>query len=162
MTNAAYEKAESVFNMYFKDRSHLTYMYQSGTLNISKQVQFILENLFNDTLDDVDFELYSFDINYYYRLFLKVKEQSKPIHGDFYPDIRQRYFDLLNCEPIENSDEPLRDTHIAWMLKKLSDDDMSETKKQRWLGFIQGCMAYRGLLNVNEERDATRDVFKGK
>lgn len=162
MSNPVHEKAILAFNMFFKNRAQLEQMYDNGRINVDKGTMFVLRHLLNDTIDSLDFELYSEDINMYYQLFLQVKEELKPIHGDFYNELRQEYFDLLNSVPIENSSEPLAKTHLAWMLAKLSDDDMSETKKHRWLGYIQGCMVFYGLLNVNEERNNTRHIFNGK
>lgn len=34
-----------------------------------------------------------------------------------------------------------------------------EDKISRWLGFIQGCLATRGYIDVDAERDATRPMF---
>lgn len=164
MNNIQREKAELVFKMLFKPStsSQLDNMVSTGTLNADKSLTFVVENILNNNITNLDLDLYSRDINEYYKLYLEMVEENKPIHGDFFNDLRQRYFDLLNCTPIENPSEPLSDTHIAWMLTKLSDVDMSETKKHRWLGYIQGCMAYRGLITVNEERDNTRQIFKGR
>lgn len=30
-----------------------------------------------------------------------------------------------------------------------------------WIGYVQGCMVAKGMLNVNEERDRTRPIFNG-
>ena len=32
-------------------------------------------------------------------------------------------------------------------------------KTSRWLGFVQGCLAMRGLVTVDGERDASRPLF---
>lgn len=164
MNNIQREKAELIFKMFFNPSrsSQLEHMVSSGTLTANKSLLFVVENILNNNISNLDLELYSRDINEYYEIYLEMVEENKPIHGNFFNDLRQRYFDLLNCTPIENPSEPLNDTHLAWMLTKLSDDTMSETKKHRWLGYIQGCMAFRGFITVNEERDNTRDVFKGK
>jgi len=39
---------------------------------------------------------------------------------------------------------------------------MSETKKHRWLGFIQGCMIKDGFIKLTEERERTRPILNGK
>lgn len=161
MRNPAHERAELAFAMYFKNREQLQSMVDCESIHVDKGTMFVLHHLLNGNIESVDFELYSEDINLYYSIYKSVKEMNKPIHGDFYPELRQRYFDLLDSIPIENSSEPLSKSHLSWMLVKLSDD-MSETKKHRWLGYIQGCMTFYGLINVNEERDATRQLFNGK
>lgn len=156
------ERTLQVLRMFFTNKEQLQSMVDNDTLKCHPSLKFYVKHVLDGTVDSLDMQLYSRDINEYHKIYLDLKEKSKPIHGNFYNDLRQRYFDLLNCTPIENSSEPLSDTHIAWMLTKLSDDTMSETKKHRWLGYIQGCMAYRGFITVNEERDNTREVFKGK
>lgn len=162
MNSSEMTQAKIIFSMMLEDEERARDLLIRDKLNIHKAAKLIVINYLNGTLEDLDFDIYSDAVKVAYSAFLKTQYDRKPIHGDFYPELRQRYYDILNVQPIENSDEPLQDTHIAWMLTKLSSDDMSETKKHRWLGFIQGCMAYRGLLTVNDERNATRDIFKGK
>lgn len=159
--NTAKEKAEQIFELYFKNKNQIKSMLDTKTLFANKSMLFVLNHVINKTINDIDFELYSPEVNYYYQIYLLKLEQHKPIHGDFYNDLRQRYFDLLNCEPFENSKNPLSNNHLAWMLSKLSDEDMSETKKHRWLGFIQGCMTFLGFIKVDSEREITRNIFNG-
>lgn len=80
----------------------------------------------------------------------------------FYDELRQRYIKILDAEPICGSGNPTGNSHLVWMLNELSSDKMSETKKHRCLGYIQGCMVCKGLITVNEERDLTRGIFNGK
>ncbi|AQW88983.1 hypothetical protein FDH34_gp462 [Serratia phage BF] len=82
--------------------------------------------------------------------------------NSFYEDLRFRYIEVLDCQAYCNPDEPTSNKHLVWMLLELSNPNMSETKKHRWLGYIQGCMVSKGLINVQEERELTRDVFQGK
>ena len=42
------------------------------------------------------------------------------------------------------------------------NNSQSETKKHRWLGNIQGIMTVKGYINVLEERELTRNIFKGE
>lgn len=156
------EKATLAFQMFFADREQLQLMFNHERLNVDKETSFILGHLLSWTIDSVDFEMYSAKVNQYYKLFLQIAETNKPIHGTFYPELRQRYFDLLNVKPVENAETPFEDSHLAWMLSELSKDAMSETKKHRWLGYVQGVLVMKARIVVNEERDATRDVFKGK
>ena len=81
---------------------------------------------------------------------------------EFYDDLRDRYKQILNTEPICNSEKPTENSHLVWMLNELSSPDMSETKKHRWLGYIQGCMTCKGLIVVDDERNFTRGIFNGK
>lgn len=162
MTNPAKQKAQMAFEMFFNNKEQLRMMYNNERLVVDKETLFLIGHLLSNTIDDVDLEMHSLKINQYYKMFTDLVEENKPIHGNFFNELRQRYFDLLNCTPIENAEEPLTDNHLAWMLTELSSDAMSETKKHRWLGYIQGCMAFRGLLTVNEERDSTRKMFNGK
>jgi hypothetical protein len=144
------------------DKERIKQLISTNGLGVHKSALFIINSYLDGTIEDIDFELYSNSVNVAYSVLLKVQSENKPIHGDFYPELRQRYFDLLNCSPVEDSNSALNDSHLAWMLTELSNPDMSETKKHRWLGYIQGVLAAKSHIIVNDERDATRDVFKGK
>ena len=80
----------------------------------------------------------------------------------FYPPLCRRYRDLLNAEPKEDPDNPMHEGHLAWMLQELQLRRMEQTKKHRWLGYIQGIMVSKGLISVQEEREATREIFNGQ
>lgn len=80
----------------------------------------------------------------------------------FYPPLCKRYRDLLNAEPKEDPDNPMHEGHLAWMLQELQLRRMEQTKKHRWLGYIQGIMVSKGLISVQEEREATREIFNGQ
>lgn len=48
------------------------------------------------------------------------------------------------------------------MLQQISEDlTMSETKRHRWLGYIQGILVMKGVFTVEEEREYTRPLFNG-
>lgn len=53
--------------------------------------------------------------------------------------------------------------NIIWMFReaRLSTDPFPEDKAGRWLGFVQGCLAMRGLIDVDQEREITRPLFRG-
>ena len=52
--------------------------------------------------------------------------------------------------------------HLIWMLQQIKDDsEMSQTKRHRWLGYIQGVLVMRGVFSVEEEREYTRPIFNG-
>lgn len=82
----------------------------------------------------------------------------------FYPELIERYHILLEFEwdKIQPKDKYQKPQHLQQMLDQLDrDTTMSETKKHRWLGYIQGVLASNGLLTVEEERNFTRDIFNG-
>lgn len=52
--------------------------------------------------------------------------------------------------------------HLIWMLQQIKDNsEMSQTKRHRWLGYIQGVLVMKGVFNVEEEREYTRPIFNG-
>lgn len=80
----------------------------------------------------------------------------------FYSEICDRYEAILL--QVEDPDQGKAGAnHLLWMLSELQDDSnqMSETKRHRWLGYIQGVMVMKNLINVENERNATRPIFKG-
>jgi retron-type reverse transcriptase len=53
--------------------------------------------------------------------------------------------------------------HLLWMLHELNNNSqMSDTKKHRWLGFIQGCLIKDDLIDLSHERSRTRPILNGK
>jgi hypothetical protein len=52
-------------------------------------------------------------------------------------------------------------SNLKWMLETCIDDidTMPVDKTSRWIGFVQGVLAARGFLDVNEELDRTRPFF---
>lgn len=52
--------------------------------------------------------------------------------------------------------------HLIWMLQQIKDNtEMSQTKRHRWLGYIQGVLVMKGVFSVEEEREYTRPIFNG-
>ncbi len=51
--------------------------------------------------------------------------------------------------------------NLRWMLITAWDnlDQWPIDKTSRWIGFAQGVMACRGVLDVDAERDRTRPIF---
>ena len=75
--------------------------------------------------------------------------------NDVYPDA------IIITKPLEGDE--MNDLHLLWMLQQIRfNKSQSETKKHRWLGFIQGVMTAKGYINVLEERELTRNIFKGE
>lgn len=68
---------------------------------------------------------------------------------------------FLNTTSKELSEFPTDDCHLAWMLEEIVLEYMSETKANRWLGYVQGVLVCKGYLDVGKERERTRNIFKG-
>lgn len=52
--------------------------------------------------------------------------------------------------------------HLISMLERIgADPSMSDTKRHRWLGYVQGIMVLRGIIDVDTERNYTRPIFNG-
>lgn len=52
-------------------------------------------------------------------------------------------------------------SNLLWMCDTgiAQGDSLPIDKISRWLGFIQGCLAMRGLILVDEEREVSRPLF---
>jgi len=78
-----------------------------------------------------------------------------------------RYLDLLADHRREGVKDPLANDsrlslgNLHWMCTTGANtaNMMPEDKAARWIGFVQGCLAMRGMINVDEERDFTRPLF---
>lgn len=77
------------------------------------------------------------------------------------PDLIDPLLELVR-HSTEVADPPPRTslTNLEFMLTTMLDyPSMPIDKTQRWLGFVQGVLAARGLLDVDAERDRTRPIF---
>lgn len=86
---------------------------------------------------------------------------------DYLIAITKRYSNLLenrgNVLCKNESDDQTDHGHLLWMLEEIrSNPEQSETKKNRWLGYVQGCLVKDELLEVYEERELTRQLLNGK
>jgi hypothetical protein len=83
-----------------------------------------------------------------------------PIH-QVNVNLAKRYLEvLLNNEPQQEEPECTGVDHLISMCRWIiTHPDMIMDKQSRWIGFIQGVMAMRGFLSVQEERDHTRPMF---
>lgn len=79
----------------------------------------------------------------------------------FYPEVCDHYETILLKLPADASETGA--SHLLWMLRELQDDwnGMSETKRHRWLGYVQGVMVMKNLITVDDERTRTRQLFNG-
>jgi len=82
--------------------------------------------------------------------------------GVIHQDIIDRYDTMLakfahkaECIPVPGTHL----VHLRWMLSELRTMT-DEGKANRWLGFIQGIMIFRGFTTVQVERDFTRPYFQ--
>jgi hypothetical protein len=52
-------------------------------------------------------------------------------------------------------------SNLYWMTQKCMEEiyNWPIDKLSRWLGFIQGCLACKGLIDVDAEREYTRPYF---
>lgn len=81
----------------------------------------------------------------------------------FYPELLERYKLIIKVHSSKFGNTYRSSDHLIFMLDKLKNDkEMSETKKHRWLGYVQGILTQLNLISVEEERDFTRNIFKGK
>lgn len=63
-------------------------------------------------------------------------------------------------DPFE-ADDRLNLDNLLWMCTEASQsaNDIPEDKISRWLGFVQGCLAMRRMIDVDAERDFSRAIF---
>ncbi|MFG6080454.1 hypothetical protein ACEUZ9_001058 [Paracoccus litorisediminis] len=78
----------------------------------------------------------------------------------------ERYLGIINQARHEVDPESPGDSrkslgNLAWMCAEGMDkhDALPIDKLSRWLGFVQGCLAMRGLISVDAERDFSRPLF---
>ena len=74
--------------------------------------------------------------------------------------ISSGWYSILEIKPLEGDET--NDIHLLWMLHELTNNtEQSETKKHRWLGYVQGVMTAKGYITVLEEREFTRSILNG-
>lgn len=79
----------------------------------------------------------------------------------YFKEICERYIKELNNCKLPNSPYQSNE-HLKWMLVEiLVNEDQSLTKKHRWLGYVQGILVANFVINVDNERNLTRNLFKG-
>ena len=97
------------------------------------------------------------------------KEQAKQMNAelrvmDYQHDINKMiesgWYAVLEIKPLEGDET--NDIHLLWMLHELTNNtEQSETKKHRWLGYVQGVMTVKSYITVLEEREFTRSILNG-
>jgi len=85
------------------------------------------------------------------------REATARVAGDLF----QRLDDLIQVE-MGRLGEGTSVHHLRWMMQEVMGNASvwPIDKLNRWIGFAQGVMAMRGLLNVDEERNLTRPIFE--
>lgn len=80
--------------------------------------------------------------------------------------VASKYICLLRDRGIVAAQDPNGTTeysHLLWMLQVIAyDQSLPETKRNRWLGFVQGVLVCKGDIEIKAERDSTREIFKGE
>ena len=93
------------------------------------------------------------------------EEASGPRQGpagvrEVHASIARRYGEVLAAHDFADDPPSTGAAHLRWMCATVADmPDWPDDKAGRWLGFVQGVMAVRGLLEVDAERRATRPMF---
>lgn len=86
---------------------------------------------------------------------------DKAIHQD----IVNRYDKILISKGAlikeRGGDSYFSDEHLRHMLLQLRFDTerMPREKANRFLGFVQGVMGHKGYIDIDEEREFTREYF---
>lgn len=81
--------------------------------------------------------------------------------------LRAAHLEVLDGLPIPGEDDPdfpdkTGYRHIRDMISTIkATPEMPIDKMARWVGFIHGVLASRGVISVDAERDRTRPIFTG-
>ncbi len=70
-----------------------------------------------------------------------------------------RYQEILQSVADWDSPPQTDRRHLLWMCQEAKKNQWPDDKTSRWLGFVQGVLAARGLLDVSVERNITRAWF---
>lgn len=91
----------------------------------------------------------------------KVIEKEAITLRDITVILAKRYRTILkNKIGIDDKLGKTSNSNLLWMVNELLDNDsIPYDKANRWIGFIQGCMAMKGYIDVDEERDFSREYF---
>lgn len=93
-------------------------------------------------------------------------EQIKQLRASPSAAVREAHIDALSglrdaCGDLRNAVGPAKTTdgHLLGMIDTITNVEMPIDKIARWTGFIQGVLAARGVISVDEERERTRPIF---
>lgn len=92
---------------------------------------------------------------------VNVIEKNKISLRDIFSILARRYHDILvDKVGIDDKLDKMSNTNLSWMTTEiLNNQNMPCDKVSRWIGFIQGCMSMKGYLDVDSERDFSREYF---
>lgn len=115
----------------------------------------------NPALKFID-AMYNSNKGYFMPIVFEVsdKEDTKYTVRDATIELTKRYKTIL--EPIVDIDshlDKISNKNLLWMCERIINDDMPDDKLSRWIGFIQGVMAVKGYISVDEERYFSRPLF---
>lgn len=75
----------------------------------------------------------------------------------------ERYLDVIDRASVDPFATDPRHSleNLAWMCNEAIKraGELPLDKLSRWLGFVQGCLAMRGLIDVDSERNLSRPLF---
>lgn len=72
----------------------------------------------------------------------------------------ERYLYYIDAQPHEDDNTRTSLRNLAWMCRMaIKQDGMHFHKAARWLGFVQGCLASRGIIDVDTEREFSRTLL---
>lgn len=72
----------------------------------------------------------------------------------------ERYLFFIRAQPPEADDGRTSLRNLEWMCRMaIRQDSMHFNKAARWLGFVQGCLASRGIIDVDTEREFSRTLL---
>ena len=95
-----------------------------------------------------------------------LKDSDKTIPCELLDKYKKDCISLLPPNSVlsieQKSGDETNPIHLIWMLQQIKDNtEMSQTKRHRWLGYIQGVLVMKGVFSVEEEREYTRPIFNG-
>ena len=77
-----------------------------------------------------------------------------------------RYAEFIEAARAEAPDLLAADARLSlenllWICREGAAriEELPEDKTSRWLGFVQGCLAMRQIIDVDEERNVSRPLF---
>lgn len=78
-------------------------------------------------------------------------------------DLFKRYLDICLAQDAsgEDPESRLSIANLIWICARGAEmrDELPLDKLSRWLGFVQGCLLMRGIIDTDEERDHSRPLF---
>lgn len=67
--------------------------------------------------------------------------------------------EAYNVKPKKHERGSTELEHLLWMLHAIYSQDKFLTKRYNWLGFIQGVLVCKNIIDINHERDIMREIL---